>query len=389
MVIVASMLLVILSFADWWRKHALDSVVYLRNFHFYRMFPGETSIVQLRMENNKTLPLPWLVVRDLWPRLVCPVHESNSQAVEPLAPSHIVGMGILENIYSLLWYERSVRTYRLLFQKRGVYQVGPTVLSTSDILGFYDIETSPEKQVPATIPALGSNNGPIQRLVVFPQPIKLSGLEFPQENPFGSRNSLRRLFEDPTRVIGIRQYHPEDEFRRIHWPATAHTGQLQVKIYQPTSAPVLVVALNATTSERYWDGFDAVKLEKMVSLAANFCIEGVDAGYMVGLLSNSCLRQADQPFRVPPGRSNQQLGLLLEALAAVSPLTSGRFEDVLLREAGKIAFGAVLLIITAVSNQEQIELLMRMRRNQRHIIVVSVADEPIQQVPGIQIVQVE
>ena len=187
--------------------------------------------------------------------------------------------------------------------------------------------------------------------------------------------------------MGIRQYHPEDDFRRIHWPATAHTGQLQVKVYQPTAAPVLMVALNATTSERYWDGYLADKLEQMVSLAANYCIEGVQLGYMVGLLSNSCLRQADQPFRVPPGRSPQQLGQLLEALAAVSPITSGRFEEMLIKELGKISYGATLLILTTLISQDQIELLMRLRHHQRRVIVVSVADEPPPQLPGIHMVQ--
>ena len=31
--------------------------------------------------------------------------------------------------------------------------------------------------------------------------------------------------------------------------------------------------------------------------------QAVEDGYSVGLFSNSCLAHADQPFRIPPGRS--------------------------------------------------------------------------------------
>jgi uncharacterized protein (DUF58 family) len=55
--------------------------------------------------------------------------------------------------------------------------------------------------------------------------------------------------------MGIRPYHPEDGFRRIHWPATARTGELQVKVFQPVTARVMVICLNVSTETHYWMGY--------------------------------------------------------------------------------------------------------------------------------------
>jgi uncharacterized protein (DUF58 family) len=385
LIVVSCLLLIVFLGAGWWQKHALDGVIYRRKFHYYRMFPGETSDVRLEIQNNKLLPLPWLMIRDRWPRFVSPSEPYRDHYRELLRESHVVEFGILENVVSLLWFERVSRSYKLLFQKRGVYPVGPAHFTTTDLMGIYEVDAISENTPPSPDNAYRKNEGTVQRLVVFPQPEKLLPIKLPKENPFGSQKALKRLFEDPTQVMGIRQYHPEDEFRKVHWPATARTGQLQVKVYQPTAAPVLVVALNASTTERFWDGYLVEKLEKMVSLAASLCIQSIEDGYAVGLLSNSCLRLSDQPFRVPPGRSPQQLGQLLEALAAVTPLTSGKFAAILQKEMNKISFGAVLIIITAILMPDDIELARGLRKHERKVIIISLADQPELKIPGIEV----
>ena len=135
-------------------------------------------------------------------------------------------------MFSLRWFERARRSYILLFRKRGIYAIGPARLDSGDLFGIFE----QVKEV-----------GPNQTLTVFPTLLPFSEMGFPAEDPFGDRRSRRRLFEDPNRPMGVREYRPEDSFRRIHWPATARTGQLQVKVYQPTSGQVMMVCLNVST----------------------------------------------------------------------------------------------------------------------------------------------
>jgi len=356
-------LLVILGLAHWWRKHSLDHIVYRRRFHYTRAFPGERFPVSIEISNRKWLPLTWLRVQDPWPKVVAPEDE------EVLVPSYIPDQGFLIHVFSLRWFEHTKRAYQLLFRRRGVYKVGPARLESGDLFGIY--ETS-------------AVAGPVEQLTVFPELALLGEQELPPEDPLGDLRSRRRLFEDPNRPMGVREYRPEDEFRRVHWPATARTGELQVKVYQPTSAEVMVLCLNVSTTHRYWEGVYPELLEHLLSVAATLVNQGMNNGYRVGMISNGCLARSDQPFRIPPGRTPQQLTYLLQALAGVSPVVLAPFDRFLLREIPKVPYGASLLILTAVMSSDLSETILRLKKHERRITLISLAEVAPPVLPGVK-----
>jgi uncharacterized protein (DUF58 family) len=114
--------------------------------------------------------------------------------------------------------------------------------------------------------------------------------------------------------------------------------------------------------------------------------EGIREGYKVGLVANGCLAHADQPFRIPPGRSPQQLAVLLQALAGVTSVVTANFERFLLREIPRVQYGATLIILTAVTTPELGQTLIQLRQHERRITLLSVAEEPPPQIPGIRII---
>jgi len=365
LVSLALSLVIVLALANWWRNQSLAGVSYQRKFHYIRAFPGEKIPLRIEVENRKILPLSWLRVQDPWPRAVGPDDE------EILAPSHVADKGFLTNVFSFRWFERSRRFYTLVFRKRGVYQVGPARLDSGDLFGFYE-QAREDKQV--------------EYLTVFPSLTKLPPFDYPAEDPFGDRRSRRRLYEDPNRPMGVREYHPEDGFRRVHWPATAHTGQLQVKVYQPTSSRVMVVCLNASTYVRHWEGVYPELLEHLIRVAATIIYEGIQDGYRVGLISNGCLAHADQPFRIPPGRSPNQLGHLMEALAGVTSVVTAPFDRYLMREAPRVPYGSFLTIITAVMTPDLAQTLIQLKRHERQMVLISLAEHAPTEIPGVKIV---
>ena len=358
-----TMLIVLIGLASWWQRHALDGVVYRRRPYYRRSFPDEQVPLRLEVENLKILPLSWLRVQDPWPKAIGPEEESL------LAPSHLPDQGFLTNVFSLRWFERARRAYTLLFRKRGIYPVGPARLESGDLFGLY--EQSKEQ-------------GPAEYLTVFPSLLPFKDLQLPAEDPFGDRRSRRRLYEDPNQPIGVRDYKPEDSFRRVHWPATAHTGELQSKVYQPTSSNVMVVCLNVSTFSRHWEGTYPQLLEYIIRVAATLLYKGIEDGYRVGLIANGCLAHADQPFRIPPGRSPKQLASLLEALAGVTPVVTSPFERFLIREVPRIPYGATLLIVTGVTTPELAETLVRLRHHGRQITLLSYASNPPPFIHGIR-----
>ena len=360
-------LLIILGLASWWRKHSLDHLSYRRRLHYTRGFPGESIPVKIEIENRKLLPLTWLRTVDPWPKAVGPEGE------DVLAPSFSPDLGFLTHVFSLRWYERSRRTYNLIFRKRGVYPLGPCKLTSGDLFGIYEKTREMNE---------------IDRLTVFPALLPLEELLLHPEYPIGDQRSRKRISEDPNQVMGVRDYHPEDNFRRVHWPATAKTGQLQVKVYQPTSAQVLIVCLNVSTHQRYWEGIYPELLEHMLSLAASLVERGIQDGYRVGMISNGCLVNSDQPFHIQPGSSPQQLAYLLSALAGVTPVVVAPFERLILREIPRVPFGATLLILTAVMNHELAETIIRLKKHERRITLLSLSEESPPDIPGIQILHI-
>ncbi len=359
---VSATVAILIAITYWWRNHALDDVVYRRRPHYRRGFPGESIPLRLDIQNRKPLPLSWLRVEDPWPHAVAPLDE------EVLAPSHLPDQGLLTNVFNLRWFEKTRREYELLFRKRGVYRIGPTRMQSGDVFGMYEQTAELENS---------------EYLTVFPELQPLESLDLPAEDPFGDRKSERRIFEDPTMPMGVREYRPEDSFRHVHWPATARTGELQVKVYQPTSALVTMVCINTSTFERHWEGVYPELLENLISVSATLIYETIQKGYQVGLLSNGCLAHADRPLNIPPSRSPRQLGYLLEALAGITPMVMVPFESFLLREMPKVPYGASLLVVSAVATTTLMGTLQRIKQHNRKITLLSMAEEAPEPVPGI------
>ena len=352
--IFAVMLLIIVGLARWWQTHALDHITYRRVFPYRRGFPGEEISMLVEVENWKFLPVSWLRAQDLLPNAVGPRDETL------LKPTYQPEVGQLISLFSLRWYERDRRQYELLLRNRGVYRLGPVRLVSGDLFGLLE--------------DIDQESGSSDVLTVFPKPLSYQSMHLPADDPFGDRSARRRLYEDPNLTMGVRDYRPDDDFRRIHWLATAHTGSLQVKVYQPVSARVLVACLNASTLAHFWEGYKPELLEYLASYTAALVQRGLEDGYRVGLISNGCLGTADQPFRVPPGRSPDQLSHLLTALAAITPIVAGSFERFLVSEIPRLAYGATLVVITALTSPALVETLLRLKKYGHKITLIVISE---------------
>jgi uncharacterized protein (DUF58 family) len=122
-----------------------------------------------------------------------------------------------------------------------------------------------------------------------------------------------------------------------------------------------------------------------VKSATTLVERALEDGYRVGMISNSSLAHADQPFRVPPGRSPNQLVTLLTALASVTPFVTSTFDRFLIAEAPRQPYGATLMIVTAIVNDDLVETLLRLKQHGRRIILLSFAREPPPLMPGIAV----
>src|SRR5437660_7374531 len=103
---------------------------------------------------------------------------------------------------------------------RGYYQIGPMVMESGDLFGLhrrYCVDAEPHY------------------LLVYPRTVPLEGYDLASRRPIGDVRLVHRLYEDPTRIVGIRPYEAGDPLNRVHWRATARTGQLHSKVYDPST----------------------------------------------------------------------------------------------------------------------------------------------------------
>ncbi len=352
--------------AWFWNRLSLGGLRYQRRLFFRKGFAEETISVDIAVENHKRLPLVWLRIQDPWPKAIGPVDGSQ------LIGSHREDLGIYQLLLSLRGYSRARRKFEIGLHQRGVYQIGPASAATGDPFGLFGSEEA----------ALA----PAETVVVFPRLSKTVVPVWRADDPYGERRSTRPLFQDPNRSMGVRDYRPEDGFRRIHWPATARVGRLQTRVFEPVRGLDLVVCLNASTYEHYWEGTNPEVLEGLIEVAASLVVDAFDKGFRVGVISNGSLAHAGQALSIAPGRSNQHLPNVLEALAALTPLVTSPFERYLLQQAGRLAYGSALMVVTAVAPPPLMESLIRLKARARRTVLVFLGTDPPESVPGIEIV---
>jgi hypothetical protein len=103
----------------------------------------------------------------------------------------------------------------------------------------------------------------------------------------------------------------------------------------------------------------------------------------VGLMTNGCLAHADHPFQIQPGRTTNQLAYLLQTLAAVTSFTTAAFENYLVKTLPKIAYGASLVIVTALVTPNLVETLVRLKRYRANTTLISLETIPPPTIPGV------
>ena len=354
-------LLLTLLATRYWSRHCLDRVSYERHTSDDRAFPGDELLLTLRISNPKLLPLPWLEVEDRVPEALEPAPaDGDGEAKDAKGRVSLAG--------SLGWHERIGWRYRLRCRRRGVYPLGPATISSGDPFGFF----------PRTAGA-----GESERLVVYPRLIPLERLGLPPGFPMGERKAERWIFEDPSRMAGVRDYRPEDPFHRIHWKATARRQQLQVKVHEPTTTLETALFIGVETflpdpgARGEGDvGENGEAFELAVSAVASLANRLIGQRHPVGLYLNGGSEGSRGAIEVPPGASQEQLIRILETLAGVEPSTCDALERMLDRVVPRLPWGSSAIVAVGGLPESLLGSLQGLVEMGHHPVVLLAGEEP-------------
>lgn len=333
--------------ARMWSRLSLERVTFRRRLSERRVFVGEDVTVTLTIENAKVIPVPWLEMRETVPRAM--------PADVPTSMGGVAGTQVLTRATSLRANDRVEWPVTLHAVYRGYYRVGPTQLRSGDLFGFFEQEQEVGR--------------PTDSIIVYPHLYTLPELGLSSTRPFGDLRGGNRIYEDPSRPVGVRDYQPGDAMRRIDWYATARVQRLQSRVYEPSRSQALIVAVNIPTDEEVWRNPDPVLLERAVSVGASVVRWGIEANFAVGLVANGSFPEAPRTIRIGAGNSRGQLNVLLEALAVVTPFTTIEMARALEDPAYPLPPGATIVLVTALVS-ERTEAALRRLRSQGHAVHV-------------------
>jgi uncharacterized protein (DUF58 family) len=331
----------------WWSRGALAQVRFKRRFPTHA-FLGEQIDIDLQVENKGLLPVLWLELRETLP--VALVGPNSFRSVITLGPG---GQANFE--------------YHVDARKRGYYPVGPLFIASGDILGLRE---SQQMEFPA------------EHLVVYPRIVPFTSMEIPSYSPQGSLRHRLPLFEDPTQVFGKRDYTAGDSLRRIDWKASASTGQLQVKLFEPSIALETCILLNLNAEDYYYRSrVDTTELAIVIAASISNWI--VSKKQMVGLLVNGQdpLTADRKPQFVPPRKGKRHLMRLLETLARAELAEASDFVPLIQRQRYQLAWGTTLIVITGGAGEAVLDELYQARRWGQNAILIlvnrDISDEAI------------
>lgn len=356
LLLVSLLLLLVRGITKLWERYSLTRIEFQRRLSARRAFFGDEVVLELDIANRKPLPLPWLEIDEELPEDVPLLNGKTS-------PSHKTARVHLTNLFSLGWYHRVKRRYRLRCQQRGCFTFGPTQIRSGDLFGFSRQEMLIEQ---------------VDRLTVYPRILPVEQPGIPSKQPLGDIRIRRYLFQDPTLTRGVREYQSGDSLKRIHWKTSARLGRLQTKLFEPTTSVDMGIFLDVRTVPPPGWGSITQLHELGIIAAASVANHAMAAGYRVGLYINQLRQFTGERIRIPPSQHADQMVHILEALAQVhSSIETSPAARFVALESRNLPWGSTILVITAVPTEALLATLLRMKKVGRSVALVQVGGPEI------------
>jgi uncharacterized protein (DUF58 family) len=336
---------------------------------------GDSVHIAVDLENCGRLTVPWILLEDSNPNMVPSPGRRRLQvngqwmALTRLAPGE----------------SKTAFEYDVKFLERGYYQFGPMLVETGDVFGLhrrYRLLTEP------------------QFVLVLPKVLPLQGYNLASRRPIGEIRVAHRLFEDPTRLAGVRLFRQGDPLNRVHWRATARTGQLHSRVYE--NSRVAGATLLLDFHEQNYRGTIGANSAELAIMAVAALANAVSIqGQQIGLITNgrdaadrireegwqhefrnrNLARQEAstvaentrmRPVMVPTRKSVENFSLILETLARLEQTDGLDFSRLIREAAVRIPRDATVVAVLSRVTPEMAQSLGELVRRGFLVTVVVV-----------------
>ena len=196
--------------------------------------------------------------------------------------------------------------------------------------------------------------------------------------------------DDPTRLRGIRRWQPGDPMRSVHWAATARTGVLHSKIYEPSSiaGATLVLDMHESTNPKK---HEPVRSDMAITAAASIAAWLHESGEPFALATNgrdaadrirtegwqgdhrvrgeaaaaaTMLSESDRrrPVIMKPSRNPMQLTDMISTLARLERTDALTLAELLIECESRLSNETTILLILQQCPPESIAAIVSLSR---------------------------
>lgn len=290
-------------------RYALKHLSCTRAFSQPTFFSGDEGELIEVVRNDKPFIIPWLRIESRISPYIRLGRQDNL---------HVSGEMYYCSLFTIMPHQQIRRRHRVRFTHRGYYDLGSVSLTAGDNLGLLRSYRTQELSVP---------------VLVYPQLLDSTRLPVPMSRTLGELVRRQQLLQDPFLVRGIRPYQPGDPVRDIHWPATARTGEVHVRVHDYSARTRLLVVLNMQSEELQWRDHlaeqDIPIAEYGISLAATLCVESLRAGLAAGFATNMPMEGSRESTLMLPADGMSREEDILANMARLKVIRTQHFPTLL------------------------------------------------------------
>ncbi len=293
---------------------------------------GDKLRVTYTLRNTGRVPKPWLEIYN---------------------PTTLPG-GLPGRALSLRGRQERSWLVRTPLVRRGHFRIEPLMIRTGDPFGFFEASAGVGQGV---------------TLVVYPRVDALPMWRLPPANVEGAHASPERTLQTTPLATAVRPYAPGDSMNRIHWPATARYGEIQVKEFDLEQTADAWVFLDLDASVEAGEG-DRSTTEVAVRAAASIADKALGENRAVGMSANG-----HRLTVLPADRGARQRLKILQLLAAVEADGRTPLAEALVTGVSRLRRGMTAIVITSSLDPSFVRPLATLRTRGIGTVVV-LLDQP-------------
>lgn len=323
-----------------YKRLVMKSYSITRYMDTHKIFMGVQEDTSIMVTNNLFLPIHALLITD---------YADLNISIEN---AHYF-------LVSLTAGGSELFTYKLFGRKRGKYFIGPTSVTYSDIFGIYSFKIELDTR---------------RDMVVFPNILMVNNMSYRSMQPYGAIRNRMPIFEDPSIIIGLREYQYGDEMKRINWKVSSKYDSLYVNTYQPSISSGSMIILDMLDTDYDFRNKDYY-IERAIEVAASIVRELFLMRQEIGFASNCRIDREDAMLKTIIGKGEAHFTGILTHLAFMESNRTEALKNLLDPSVLNLAWGTSIYMITPRLDEISLYKLIDIHQSGHSITIINVGPE--------------